>query len=82
MFWIRHPRPLLSTKAVATQVVARKSTAPRDLHVIVVESRAPAQRDDAALPAAVSKKGTSSSSLQGAAMNLFDPCRSTPCEVE
>lgn len=38
MFFIRHPTPLLSTRAVAMQVVARKAQAERDLHVIVVET--------------------------------------------
>ncbi len=41
MFFIRHPQPLLSTRAVAMQVVARKAQAERDLHVIVVEKPAP-----------------------------------------
>lgn len=41
MFFIRHPQPLLSTRAVAMQVVARKAQAERDLHVIVVEKREP-----------------------------------------
>jgi hypothetical protein len=42
MFWIRHPQPLLSTRAVAMQVVARKATALRDLHVIIVDQAASA----------------------------------------
>ena len=41
MFFIRHPKPLLNTRAVAMQVVARKAQAERNLHVIVVEKPAP-----------------------------------------
>lgn len=37
MFFIRHPKPLLSTKAVAVQVVARKAQALPDTTVIIVE---------------------------------------------
>ena len=40
MFWIRHPRPLLSTRAVAMQVVARKAQEMRDMHLIIVEKPA------------------------------------------
>lgn len=40
MFFLRHPQPLLSTRAVAMQVVARKAQAERNLHVIVVEKSA------------------------------------------
>lgn len=46
MFWIRHPRPLLSTRAVAMQVVARKAQAMRDTKLIIIEkpvNEAPAQ---------------------------------------
>ncbi len=46
MFWIRHPQPLLSTRAVAMQVVARKAQALRDTTVIVLEK--PAAVPDAA----------------------------------
>lgn len=42
MFWIRHPRPLLSTRAVAVQVVARKAQAMRDTHLIIVDKPAAA----------------------------------------
>ena len=42
MFWIRHPQPLLSTRAVAMQVVARKAQALRDTRVIIVEKAAAA----------------------------------------
>lgn len=48
MFWIRHPKPLLSTRAVAMQVVARKAQAMRDRHLIIVEK--PAARDAAGAP--------------------------------
>lgn len=41
MFWIRHPQPLLSTKAVAMQVVARKAQALRATDIIVLERRKP-----------------------------------------
>lgn len=41
MFFMRHPKPLLSTRAVAMQVVARKAQAERNLRVIVVEKPAP-----------------------------------------
>jgi hypothetical protein len=40
MFSIRHPRPLLSTRAVAMQVVARKAQEMRDTHLIIVEKPA------------------------------------------
>ena len=40
MFFIRHPKPLLSTRAVAMQVVQRKTQAERNLHVIVVDKPA------------------------------------------
>jgi hypothetical protein len=36
MFWIRHPKPLLSTRAVAVQVVARKAQDVPDNTVIVI----------------------------------------------
>ena len=36
MLFFRHPKPLLSTKAVAMQVVARKAQAEHNLHTIVV----------------------------------------------
>ncbi|MFL6659963.1 MAG: hypothetical protein ACJ8GW_17905 [Massilia sp.] len=38
MFWIRHPQPLLSTRAVAMQVVSRKAQVLPDLHTIVVKT--------------------------------------------
>jgi hypothetical protein len=44
MFWIRHPRPLLSTRAVAMQVVARKAQEMRDMHLIIVEKPANAPK--------------------------------------
>lgn len=40
MLFFRHPKPLLSTRAVVTQVVARKAQAERNLHIIVVEKPA------------------------------------------
>lgn len=40
MFWIRHPQPLLSTRAVTMQVVARKTPAMRDTDLIIVEHHA------------------------------------------
>jgi len=40
MFWIRHPRPLLSTRAVAVQVVARKAQAMRDTQLIIIDKPA------------------------------------------
>ncbi|MES2319519.1 MAG: hypothetical protein V4631_18720 [Pseudomonadota bacterium] len=49
MFWIRHPKPLLSTKAVAMQVVARKAQAMRDMQLIIVEKPL-ARETDAAAP--------------------------------
>ena len=52
MFWIRHPQPLLSTKAVAMQVVARKAEALRDTKVIVVDKPA-ADPQDPVSPAVV-----------------------------
>jgi hypothetical protein len=48
MFWIRHPRPLLSTRAVAMQVVARKGQALRDTHRIIIDTPA---AEPAPLPA-------------------------------
>lgn len=43
MFMPRHPKPLLSTKAVATQVARQKQgTQPMDKHVLIVETRKPA----------------------------------------
>ncbi len=38
MFWIRHPQPLLSTRAIAMQVVSRKAQVLPDMHTIVVET--------------------------------------------
>ena len=49
MFFVRHPQPLLSTRAVAMQIVARKAQAERDLHVIVVEKREPLADTNAAV---------------------------------
>ncbi|WP_219115053.1 hypothetical protein [Janthinobacterium sp. UMAB-56] len=43
MFMPRHPKPLLSTRAVATQVVQQKQeTKAMDKHVLIVETRKPA----------------------------------------
>lgn len=41
MFSFKHPRPLLSTRAVAMQVVARKEQAGLDTRLIVVEKPIP-----------------------------------------
>ena len=42
MFFARHPRPLLSTKAVATMVVQQQQRTPAmDKHVLVVENARP-----------------------------------------
>jgi len=39
MFFPRHPKPLLSTKAVATQVVQQRQRTPAvDKHVLIVET--------------------------------------------
>ena len=39
MFFPRHPTPLLSTKAVATQVVQQRQRTPAvDKHVLIVET--------------------------------------------
>ena len=40
MLFFRHPKPLLSSRAVAMQVVARKAQTERNLHTIVVEKPA------------------------------------------
>ena len=58
MFWIKHPRPLLSTRAVAEQVVARKAQALPDTRLIIVDRPAhgtepappPHQRKDDVTP--------------------------------
>ena len=43
MFMPRHPKPLLSTRAVATQVVQQKQgTQPMDKHVLIVDTVKPA----------------------------------------
>lgn len=43
MFMPRHPKPLLSTKAVATQVVQQKQTTqPMDKHLLIVDTAKPA----------------------------------------
>lgn len=42
MFWFKHPRPLLSTRADAVQMVARKAQEAPDVRLIIVEHRAPA----------------------------------------
>ena len=43
MFFPRHPKPLLSTKAVATQVVQQRQRTPAvDKHVLIVETARPA----------------------------------------
>lgn len=42
MFFPRHPKPLLSTKAVATMVVQqRQRTLAMDKHVLLVDSAKP-----------------------------------------
>lgn len=42
MFFPRHPKPLLSTKAVATQVVQQRQRTPAvDKHVLIVETARP-----------------------------------------
>lgn len=41
MFWFKHPRPLLSTRADAVQMVARKGQAAPDVRLIIVENRVP-----------------------------------------
>ena len=42
MFFFRHPKPVGSQKAVATQVVQRKTqTGMVDKHTIIVETRKP-----------------------------------------
>jgi hypothetical protein len=58
MFWIRHPKPLLSTKAVAVQVVARKGAALRDMKVIIVETREPECNEDTASAQVLIAKGS------------------------
>ena len=51
MFMPRHPKPLLSTRAVATQVAQQKQGTPAmDKHVLIVDTPKPA-----APPAAASK---------------------------
>ncbi|MCM2568495.1 hypothetical protein [Janthinobacterium kumbetense] len=51
MFMPRHPKPLLSTKAVATQVVQQKQgMKAMDKHVLIVDTVKPA-----AVPPAASK---------------------------
>lgn len=50
MFWIRHPQPLLSTRAVAMQVVARKAQAMRDTQLIIVEKPSSASNADTPAP--------------------------------
>jgi hypothetical protein len=43
MFMPRHPRPLLSTRAVATQVAQqRQGTQAMDKHVLIVDTLKPA----------------------------------------
>ncbi|MGV8868000.1 MAG: hypothetical protein ACOH2S_13820 [Janthinobacterium svalbardensis] len=43
MFMPRHPKPLLSTRAVATQVAQQKqATQAMDKHVLIVETVKPA----------------------------------------
>ncbi|PJJ20193.1 hypothetical protein SAMN05216517_103477 [Janthinobacterium sp. OK676] len=43
MFTPRHPKPLLSTRAVATQVVEQKQgTQAMDKHVLIVDTPKPA----------------------------------------
>jgi len=43
MFFPRHPKPLLSTKAVATMVVQQRQRTPAvDKHVLIVENAKPA----------------------------------------
>lgn len=42
MFFPRHPKPLLSTKAVATMVVQQRQRTPAmDKHVLIVETAKP-----------------------------------------
>lgn len=42
MFFPRHPKPLLSTKAVATMVVQQRQRTPAmDKHVLIVDSARP-----------------------------------------
>jgi hypothetical protein len=41
MFWFKHPRPLLSTRADAVQMVARKAQAAPEVRLIIVEKPAP-----------------------------------------
>lgn len=41
MFSFKHPRPLLSTRAVAVQMVARKAQAAPEVRTIIVEKPAP-----------------------------------------
>ena len=42
MFFPRHPKPLLSTKAVATMMVQQRQRTPAmDKHVLIVESTKP-----------------------------------------
>ena len=40
MFSFKHPRPLLSTRAVAVQMVARKAQAEPEVRMIIVEKSA------------------------------------------
>ena len=43
MFFPRHPKPLLGTKAVATMVVQQRQRTPAmDKHVLIVETAKPA----------------------------------------
>lgn len=41
MFSFKHPRPLLGTRAVAVQMVARKAQAAPEIRMIIVEKPAP-----------------------------------------
>ncbi|OBV40346.1 hypothetical protein [Janthinobacterium psychrotolerans] len=42
MFFPRHPKPLLSTKAVATMMVQQRQRTPAiDKHVLIVENAKP-----------------------------------------
>jgi len=53
MFMPRHPKPLLSTKAVATQVVQqRQQDKAMNRTVLIVETRVPASQISAPAPAA------------------------------
>ena len=52
MFMPRHPQPLLSTRAVATQVVQQQQgTQAMDKHVLIVETARPAPAPVANKPA-------------------------------